>query len=223
MRPSPVLLRAVILIEQRGQVGVRKSPLVANLSRLSAFSGSSPASFSSSDAPSISWMFSFAAKPTASGVNLPVLSRAALADWPGSPLGRLARRTSATSAEGTVASPVKDSQTCLYIRDASPLLGRVRLIEPNAVPYCSHEVGPRRAQLERIQAERAHALEPADARRSRPHRRQARPAGEEDLRGLRHDPGGSRAADRRLGRSAARRQSVQVEDFAALRMGGRRI
>src|SRR5258706_420880 len=207
MRPSPVLLRAVILIEQRGQVGVRKSPLVASLSRLSAFSGSSAASFSSSDAPSISWMFSFAAKPTASGVNLPAVTST----------------PSATVAEGIVASPVKDSQTCLYIRDASPLLGRVRLIEPNAVPYCSHEVGPRRAQLERIQAERAHALEPADARRSRPHRRQARPAGEEDLRGLRHDPGGSRAADRRLGRSAARRQSVQVEDFAALRMGGRRI
>src|SRR5258708_7061538 len=167
MRPSPVLLRAVILIEQRGQVGVRKSPLVANLSRLSAFSGSSAASFSSSDAPSISWMFSFAAKPAASGVNVPAVTStpsatfaegmAALADWPGSPLGRVARRASATSAEGTVASPVKDSQTCLYIRDASPLLACVRLIEPNAVPYCSHEVGSRRAQLERIQAERAHA------------------------------------------------------------------
>src|SRR5438105_3241113 len=45
MRPSRVLLRAVILMEQRGQVGVRKSPLVANLSSASAFSGSSAASF----------------------------------------------------------------------------------------------------------------------------------------------------------------------------------
>ena len=61
-------------MEQRGQVGVRKSPLVANLRRPSAFSGSSAASFSMSAAPSMSWMCSFAAKPTASGVNRPAVT-----------------------------------------------------------------------------------------------------------------------------------------------------
>src|SRR3954467_9687297 len=76
IRPWPVLLPAVILMKQRGQVGVRKSPLVTNLRSASPFSGGRSASFARKEAPSMRSMRSFAAKALASGVKRPEVTMA---------------------------------------------------------------------------------------------------------------------------------------------------
>ena len=87
-----------------------------------------------------------------SRVHFPVFKRAALADWPGSPLGRVARRISATIAAGAPAAQVNGSHTaanapltisagrflsCFCMRDASPFPGSRALDEAKHCTLCS--------------------------------------------------------------------------------------